>query len=263
MKQFLTLIIIMFSLTSCFKTAEEIRREKLIDQMSTQLEQSSKLVAQLTQQVTGLQSRLDSTSGQLEEFGHKTSNSQKETQDTFTQTTSQLAEQLNIIQTQVNDNKSSISNVNATLKAQQDYLNKLNSTLAKLTGISSSTQNSSVNLLKKAHEAFEKNKQKEAKELYEEVLSTGKINSSQKNHIWFNLGLLSFWAKNYDDSSVWFSKIYTTFPKSSWAPRALLYIARCFNNQGKKAESAATYETIISQYASSEHAKTAKKEMAK
>ena len=209
MKQIFIYLCILFIASSCFKTAEEIRREKQVDLMEKQLEQSSKLVATLTQQVSSLQSRLDSTSGQLEEIGYNTSNNQKETQDTFTQTTAQLAEQITILKGEVSANKNSLISIQKSLNEQKDYLNKLNTTLAKVTGISSSTKSSSKGLLKDAHNAFEANNQKKAKELYEQVLAVGKINASQKNHVWFNLGLLSYWSKQYGDSSVWFSKIYT------------------------------------------------------
>ena len=67
--------------------------------------------------------------------------------------------------------------------------------------------------------------------------------------------------KKYDDALVYFSKIYTNYPKSSFAPRSLLYIARCFNKLGKKDESKASYQELIDNYPKSSHAKTAKKEM--
>ena len=37
----------LFLLVSCFKTAEEIERNQMVDQMGVQLEQSAKLVAEL------------------------------------------------------------------------------------------------------------------------------------------------------------------------------------------------------------------------
>lgn len=263
MKHIFYLLMVLFFTSGCFKTAEEIRREKQVDQMSVQLEQSSKLVATLTQQVSSLQARLDSTSGQLEEIGYKTTSNQQETQETFTQTTAQLAQQLTILKNDVDQNKSSLNSIQDSLNAQQKYLNKLNTTLAKLTGINSSTNSSSKSLLKDAHNAFEKNMQKEAKELYEQVLSVGNLNASQRNQVWFNLGLLDYWSKNYSDSSVWFSKIYTKYPKSTLAPRSLLYLARNFNNLGQKEESIATYATLIKEFPKSSHAKKAKKEMPK
>lgn len=260
MKSLFALTIVSFIFTGCFKSAEEIRREKMVDKMSTQLEQSSRLVATLTQQVKDLQSRLDSTSGQLEEIGHKTSTSQQETQQSINQTTAQLAEQVNILKEEVQANKVTMQSINATLTAQKKYLKKINKTLASLGNDSSSN---STSTLKSAHKAFEQNKQKLAVDLYQQVLSAGKINSAQRNHVWHNLGLIDYWNKRYSDAAVWFSKIYTKFPKSSWAPRSLLYIARCFNKNGKKAEAQATYSQLIKQYPKSKYVQTANEEMNK
>jgi TolA-binding protein len=261
MKKIFAITFMAFISTGCFKTAEEIKREKLVDKMSVQLEQSSKLVAQLTQQVDSLQGKMDSTSGQLEEIGFKTSSKQEETQQTFAQTTASLAEQVSALKSDVQKNKATLASINSSLKAQQEYLNKLNKTLASLTGVSSSTKSSSTSRLKQAHKAFEKNQQKKAKELYQEVLTTGKVNAAQRNHIWHNLGLMDYWNKKYDDASVWFSKIYTKYPKSSWAPRSLLYIARSFKKSGKKDEAIATYAQLVKQYPKSKQAKVAKEEM--
>ena len=261
MKTLISLTLVSFMFTSCFKSAEEIRREKMVDKMSTQLEQSSRLVATLTQQVKDLQSRLDSTSGQLEEIGYKTSTNQQKTQEDFTQTTAQLAEQVNALKMEVQKNKMSMKQINASLSAQKKYLNNINKTLASLGGGSSSGISSSKSLLSDAHKAFEKNQQKKAINLYQQVLSEGSINAAQRNHVWHNLGLLEYWNKRYNDAAVWFSKIYTKYPQSSWAPRSLLYIARCFKNNGKKTEANATYAQLIKDYPKSKYVETANKEM--
>ena len=112
-----------------------------------------------------------------------------------------------------------------------------------------------------AHKAFEANKQKKAKELYLQVLAEDKVNNAVKNHVFYNLGLLNYWSKKYDDALVYFSKIYTKYPKSSFAPASLLYIGRSFKNQNKTDEAKATFEELIKNYPKSRHAKSAQKEL--
>lgn len=252
------LLLISLLFTSCFKTAEEIRRDKMVDQMSVQLKQSSQLVADLTMQVSDLQTRLASTSGQLEEIDHKTTTKSQETAMTFTQTIAQLSEQVSVLTTENNENKKQIHLLSQEVDAQKKYISKLTGTLNK---ISSPTKSSSASKLKQAHSAFEKNDQNKALSLYLEVLDDNKINARQRNHVHYNIGLLYYWRKKYNDALTHFSPIYTKWPKSSWAPRALLQIARSFDKLGKKEEAKATYEEIISKYASSSQAKTAKKEI--
>lgn len=258
MRKILLLLSLSLFFTSCFKTAEEIRREKMVDQMSIQLKQSSQLVADLTMQVSDLQTRLANTSGQLEEIDHKTTTKSQEAAMTFSQTIAQLAEQVTALTAENNENKKQIHILSQEVDAQKKYISKLTGTLTKITG---PTKSSSQSKLKQAHTAFEKNDQDKALSLYLEVLEEGKINARQKNHVNYNIGLLYYWSKKYNDALTHFSPIYTNWPKSSWAPRALLQIARSFDKLGKKEEAKATYEEIITKYAKSSQAKTAKKEI--
>lgn len=244
--------------TSCFKTAEEIKRDKMVDQMHSQVQQSSQLVADLTMQVSDLQTRLANTSGQIEEMDHKTTTKTQETAMTFTQTIAQLSEQVTVLTNENNENKKQIQILQGEVENQKKYISKVTGTLTKITG---PTKTSSGNKLKKAHKAFEKNQQSDALKLYLDVLDDNKINAREKNHVSYNIGLLYYWAKKYDEALKYFSPIYTEWPKSSWAPRALLQIARTFNKLGKKDEATATYQEIISKYSTSSQAKTAKEEI--
>lgn len=244
-------------LTSCFKTAEEIKREQMVDQMSVQLEQSSKLVAELTQQVNYLQSKLDSKFGDLEEKQHIEKSAETQKAETFMQTTSQIAAQVVALQNEVEQNKKTIASLETQLNSQKKYISKVNTALGGIAGSSSGDK------LKDAHTLFEKNQLGDAMKAYEDVLAENKINAAQKNHVYYNMGLIHYRNKKYDDALVLFSKIYTKYPTSSWAPRSLLFIARSFEKQGKKAEAKATYQELLKKYAKSAQAKSAQDEINK
>lgn len=241
--------------TSCFKTAEEIKREK---QRDTQIQQSSQMIAELTLQLRDLQTQLANATGQIQEIDHNTKTKTEETALTFTQTVAQLSEQVKVLTEENKQNKIKIEALEKEVEGQKKYIKSVNSTLGKIAG---PTKSSSSSKLSQAHKAFEKNKQKKAMRLYEEVLAEGKVNNRQKNHARFNIGLLHYWKKDYDKALVYFSQIYTKWPKSSWAPRCLLYIGRSFKGQKKIAEASATFEELIKNYPKSKHAESAKKEM--
>jgi TolA-binding protein len=253
----LTLLTLSLLFTSCFKTAEEIRRDKKVDEM---IGQSASLTAELQMKMNELQNKLASTSGQIEEIDYKATTNNQETTKTLSQTIASLSEQVKILNKENSDNKAEIQKIQSELDAQKKYVSKLTGTLNKIAGPSKSSSGSKI---QDAHKAFEKNDQKEATKLYEQVLAEGKINNRQKNHVRYNLGLMSYWNKKYDDALSYFSSIYTKWPKSSWAPRALLQIARTFKKQNKKAEANATYDEIIQKFASSSEAKKAKEEKGK
>lgn len=253
MKNLFSYLVIIFIFSSCFKTAEEIKREQEIDQ---QINQSSKTIAELTNTISQLKEQITSTSGQIEEIDYKRQRKDQEQSQSFESKVTQLIEQVNILTQDNKELKEKVSKLESDINGQKKYIKNVNSTLKQISGSESSDEK-----LKRAHDAFEKNKQEEAKTLYQEVLSENKINAAQKNHVLYNLGLLSYWAKKYDQAIVSFSKIYTKYPKSSFAPRSLLYIGRSFKAQNKKEEANAMFDELIKNYPKSSHATTAKKEM--
>ena len=250
MKYFFYLLILA-SLTGCFKTAEEIKREKQVD---TQLQQSSQIIADLTTQINELKGGLAQTSGQLEEIDHKTNQKTLTESQTLSDRILQLQSQIEVMQKEQATQQKQINELQKTIKSQNKYIKKVNKTLDKMGDAGP------ADLLQKAHKAFEKNQQKNALDLYQQVLSENKINAAQKNHVYYNVGLLYYWKKNYDEALVHFSKIYTKYPKSSFAPKSLLYIARSFKNQKKNAEASAIYEELIKNYPKSKQANKAKSE---
>lgn len=241
--------------TGCFKTAEDIAREKKVDQMSAQLEQSSKLVADLTQQVRDLQGGLASTTGQIQEIDHLQKKSTEQQAQSLTQSIAQLQAQVKALSEENEQNKKLIASLSDELDAQKAYTRKVSRSIGKL---ASSSQGPTYN---SANKLFEASKLKEAKEAYLQVLDDGKINAAQRNLVWHNLGYINYREGQYDNAMTYFSKIYTKYPNSSYAPKALIYIARSFDKTGKKAEARATYQEVINKFPKSSQAKDAKKEM--
>ena len=247
----------LLSLTSCFKTAEEIKRDQQIDQ---QIAQSSKLVTELSSQVQNLQNQLAIATGQLEEMDHKTKQSNLEKAQNIGQNLTQLNEQVKVLLEDNKQMKAQILSLENSSNDQKKYIKKVTGALSSVAGANKVSSAKSATSLQAAHSAFEKGK-KEAKKLYEAVLEEGQINNAQKNHVYFNLGFIEYQNKNYEKGLVYFSKIYTNYPKSSFAPRSLLYIARSFKELKKTEEANVTYQELIDKYPKSNHAETAKKEI--
>lgn len=251
---------ILLLLTSCFKTADQIKREKAVDQMSVQLEQSSQMVAELTQQVNNLQNSLANTTGQIQEIDHFQKKSTEEQTLAMHQSISQLQAQVKALAEEEAENKKRIALLNSELEEQKKYTRKITKSLSKLAASSSADRGATY---AQANKLFEASKMSEAKAAYLDVLEAGKINAAQRNAVWYNLGLINYRDKKYDDAVTYFSKIYTKWPRSSYAPRALLYIARSFAKDGKTAEANAAFSEVIKNYPDSSQAKAAKKEIEK
>lgn len=249
------ILFVPFIFISCFKTSEEIRREKMVDQ---QLEQSSKIIANLTSEITELKTSIASTSGQIEEIDFKTTQSNQKQEQTFQESLKQLQEQVKVLISQNEEKDKEIDTLKTEINSLKSYVNNVNKSLNKIIG---PTKKSSASKLQQAHRAYEKNQQAKAINLYKEVLSENKINAAQRNHVFYNLGLLHYWKKDFNQSLVYFSKIYTKYPKSSFAARSLYYIGLNFKRLGKTDESKASFQELIQNYPKSSQAKKAKKEL--
>tara|TARA_B100001971_G_scaffold215192_1_gene259773 strand:+ start:27356 stop:28120 length:765 start_codon:yes stop_codon:yes gene_type:complete len=253
MNQIILSVITLLFFTSCFKTAQEIERERKFDQMTVQYDQSSKIIADLQLQVKELQDKLANTTGQLEEIDHLQKQMSENQKKTLEEYVSQLDAQVKLLILETKSQKTDIQKLQAEIQKQKAYTKRVTKSLTKITNNQATWAN--------ANKLFEANKMSEAEAMYLEVLDEGKVNAAQKNAIHYNLGLINYWNKKYEDSAAFFSKIYTKWPKSSYAPKSLLYIARCFDKLGKKAEAKATYQEVINKYPKSSQAKSAKKEM--
>lgn len=260
MKSFVAILSFALLSTACFKTAEQIRREKQMDNMGSQIDQSGHLVAKLTQQVNELQTKLNAFNGQIEELGHNQQMSLNEHLTTLGGNIRSLDEQVKALRLESEENKKHIQNLEKELQDNKAYIQKVNATLSSLSQPQASSKKK-VTDVQAAHTAFEKSDMKTAENLYLQVLEDGKINAAQRNHVWFNLGLINYNKKAYEESLVYFSKIYAGYPQSSWAPRALLYMARSLGHLKKNNESKGAYQEIIKKFPDSPHAKTAKEEM--
>lgn len=105
------------------------------------------------------------------------------------------------------------------------------------------------------------NKYAEGRRELEALLDHKDLNAADNNKVLHGLGRVEFYTKNYEKALVYFSKIYTNYPRSSLAPSSLLFIARSLDRIGKKKESKEAYNQVIEEYSDNAAATEAKKEL--
>lgn len=248
----MTAIAIPLLLTSCFKTAEEIKREQDVDR---QIKQSSKIIADLRIEIQELRGTLARATGQIEEIDYKTQTEGAQSYQSVNEKIAQLQEQVKALTDENKAMQEQITQVQDNLGKQKKFINKVTGTLSEMSG------KSSDDLYADANKAFTANQQSKAKDLYLEVLAQNKISAATRNKVYYNLGLLELWAKNYDESLVYFSKIYTKYPRSSKAPGSLYYIGINFKEKKEADKAKATFEELIKSYPESVFVKKAKAEL--
>lgn len=242
-------------LTSCLKSTEDLRREKVVDQLEAQMKDRQALLADMTAKFEEFEERVAQVNGQIEAIEYKQKNLEEQQQQKLVETLKQLKEQMGNMQNTIDEQNKTIASLKAELQTQQSYVKKVTKTLS---GISKSTSYKPT--LQKALGHINKGRYKKAKPLLEELLAE-KLSAADRNKVYHGLGLVKFNAKLYDESITYFSKIVTKWPKSSLTPNSFLFIGKSFKAQGKTDEAKATFDALIKNYPKSKVVSTAKSEL--
>jgi TolA-binding protein len=251
MKSILVLALLL-SLTSCFKTAEQVRREQRVDNMSQQLSDSQNIVADLTVMLKNLQSQIDILSGKVEEL-------QKNQQQLQGADLKGMTESLNVMKTQLDTVQKSQEAQSEELKLQRGFIEKVTEKLGNLNkSTSAGPKKGPKDEIAEARKLIGRRKLSDARSILEGMINDSKVSPGDMNKVLHGLGEIEFAQKNWEKSLVFFSKIYTKYPKSSLAPSSLLHIGRALKKLGKTDEASQAFQELRTQYPDSAAAKEAR-----
>lgn len=254
--KFLLFTALSLSLVSCLKTAEQVKREQRMENISQQLSESQNIVADMTIMLKNFQQQIDNISGKVEEIQHQ----QKSLSGTDIQA---MNENLNLLRQQVQSLSESQKAQTEDLQQQRAFIEKVTDKLGKMgSQRSDSTKKNPKADIDSARGLIRKKKYAEARGILNEMIGNSAVNAADQNKALHGLGLIEYEQKNYDKALVFFSKIYTKYPKSSLAPSSLLYIGRSLAKLGKKPEARQAYSEVVANYPESSAAKDAQKESA-
>ena len=264
-KLFPILMIFIFS-TSCIKTAEQLQREKQFDSITNQVGDTQGIVADLVSQIKNMQSQLDKMNGRLEEVEHR----QNQVNGAQIAKTS---EDFNLMKSQQEADKLLLTELQNEMKEQRAFIEKVTNSLSHLkttTASSSSQTSNSSKPSKKKSERDELNhglslvknhKYEDARKTLESLIDHQNLSSGDKNKVLHGLGKVEYFLGNHEKAMVYFSKIFTRFPKATLAPSSLLFIGRSLDKMGKKDEAKEAFKKVIEDYNGTKEANEAKKEI--
>lgn len=245
----LAALVLLFSLAGCLKTAEQVKREQRVENMSQQLADSQNIVADLTVALKNLQQQIDQLNGKVEELQHQ----QKGLNASEIKS---LQESMEVVKQQVNSINETQKAQGADLTQQRAFIEKVTEKLGKMsTSHDGSSKKNPKSDVGTAWTLIKKKKYAEAKTLLEGIVEDAEVDPADQNKALHAMGVLEYQQKNYEQGLVYFSKVFTKYPKSSLAPSSLLFIGRSLNRLGKKAEAKQAYEELKSNYPESSAAK--------
>jgi TolA-binding protein len=241
--------------TACIKTAEQVQREKRYESMNEQMKDSQGLVADLLAQMKDMQSQLNKMNGRLEELEHRQ-------QQVNPENINKMNETLNLMKAKQDADSAALLQIQAEIKDQRAFMEKVTQSLAAVKEAPRpSKKKSAKGELADALELIKQDKYDSARSELEALIEHPDLSPGDHNKVLHGLGKVEYYSGNSDKALVYFSKIYTRFPKASLAPSSLLFIGRSLAKMGKKDESKEAFAKVVEDYKGSKEANEAKKEL--
>lgn len=257
MTKLLSFLFVLSLSTACIKTADQIAREKRFESMSEQITDSQSLLADMVSQMKDMQKQLDRMNGRIEELEH---NQKKFDPNALKNVSDELA----LIKSQRETDSAQLTQIQNELKEQRTFIEKVTaslSTMGQSPRTSKNKKKSAKEQLTGALELVKRNDYDGARAELSALIDDKELSPGDVNKVLHGLGKVEFFSKNYDKALVYFSKIYSRYPKASLAPSSLLFIGKSLQKLGKKDEAKEAFAKLNEDYPQAKEAQEAKKEL--
>jgi TolA-binding protein len=226
-------------LTSCFKTAEDLDREKLLTGLNSEMKQSQSLVADMTIKLKDFEERVSQVNGTIEQIEHRqqTINAEKDKQQE--EKIRALRSQVEQLNQTIESQKKQIQMLNQDMEQTKKFIQDLTKSLKGASTSSKGKNSEAKSRILELIKLVDKGQYNDAEVELNQIVNSN-ISNADKNKAYHELGRVHYFKKNYDNALVFFSKIYTNYPTSSLAPSSLFFISKCLKNKNMKDEAKQT-----------------------
>jgi len=253
--QSILLLFLLISFASC-KTQEDIRREKSVESLNEQVAITQKNTASASARFLSIEEQLSKLSGQSEELAH---NRQQEIRDF-----AMFNERLNTLEEANKKQIEYIKTLNEKIQDQTAYIDQVIKSLNSLVDKKKDLKTEKLPVtVKSGISQFKSRDYDSSKATFLEILNNKKVSQKNKEASLHYLGQIEFQNKNYEESKVYFSKLFSENPKSIYGSRALLGLAKSFLQLKAKDEASQTIDEIIARYPKTKESNEALKMKAK
>jgi TolA-binding protein len=255
MMNILSLLGLILLSTACIKTADQVNREKRFDSMTEQLNDSQGLVSDLLAQMKDLQTQLTRMNGKVEELEYR----QKQVNP---EKINKMSETMNLIRTQQEAESTQLQQIQNELKEQRTFMEKVTASLSSMKEAPKTSKKKSAKAdLNSGLDLIKRDKYPEARKELEGLIDHPDLTPGDHNKVLFGLGKVEYYTNKPDKALVYFSKIFTKYPKSSLAPGSLLFIGKSLSKLGKKDEAKEAFAKVVEDYPGTKEANEAKSEL--
>lgn len=243
-----------FTLLAC-KTQEDIRREKTVENLNEQVAQTQKSTANANSRFMALEEEMSKLTGKVDENLHnkqqelKDTNSIKERLGTLEETNKKQAEYLKALNEKIQDQSKYIEQVITSL-------NSMNEQKEQAAKKESTEENhlSGPAFIKGAIAKYKAKELEGSKEMFLTVIENKKVKKKDKETAFYYLGMIEYKGKNYEESKVYLSKLFSENPDSAYGAPTLLTLAKSFLQLKSKEEARQSLDELIARYPKSKEA---------
>lgn len=265
MSRLIILSFILLSVSAC-KTQEDIRREKTVENLNEKIVETQKTTASSNSRFNSIEEQLARLTGQLEEANHSRAEALKEAQNlnsrinALEETNKGQVEYIKALTEKVNNQSAYIEEVIASLAklSEKDKSSKKKTVIPDSVNIDDEEEGLKVsfdNGLKK----YRAKELDEAREIFLKISEDKKMKKKDREGSLHYLGMIDFKNKKYDSAKVYFSKLFSNNPNSSFAPATLLNLAKTFKELKSEEEAKFTLEELLERFPKSKEASEAVK----
>lgn len=258
----LLIAVIALTLTAC-KTQEDIRRERTVENLNEQIQQTQKSSANNSARFSSIEEQVQRLSGQVEELSHQRAQSLKDNQElnkrltTMEETNVKQVEYIKALTEKVNNQSDYIAEVISTLEKMNKEAEKPSKKKAVIKREDEGVDINDDEPVISYSEGLKKYRAKDldgAKDIFKKVEGDKKAKKKDREGATHFLGMIEYRNKNYEEAKVYFSKLFSDNPKSSFAAPTLLNLAKTFDKLNAKEEAIMTIEELQSRFPKSKEA---------
>jgi TolA-binding protein len=239
------------------KTAEDIRREQMVDNISLQMVQNQQMTAEATVKLNALEERLGLLTGQVEVQEYQT------IQQTQTELV-QLKERMGVIENQNRSTQAELERIKTQLNEQKKFMDELLKTLSTLTekkaapSAAARTASAQGSLYEQAMEDYQRGRYAQARVKLEQLLNNNQVRGNQRSRTLHNLGMIAWMEKQDDKAQVYFSRLLTEHADAPQVRNGMLFLGKSFHRARQTNEARQILEELIKRYPDANQVKEAR-----
>lgn len=243
------------------KTQADIQRDRTVETLNQQIVSNQKSNANSNLRLQTIEEQVQKLTGMLDEAQFKNSEGKKEYQvlqeklATMEENDRKQNEAIRLLSERVAEQTKYLEDVIKSLNTLSDQKPRAEKKSELLVGVDSKNEIS----VQEGIRLYKAKSYDDAKEIFSQLVDNKKTKRKDKERSLQYLGLIEFKKKNFEEAKVYFSRLFSDYPESTYNATGLLFLARSFSELKQKEEAKFTLDELLTRFPNSSEAKEASK----